>query len=65
VGKQLLKSAREDRLEVAELLTNATESLAQARKKIETGYALSRSEWIVVAYFAQQGSEQYSNLTPR
>jgi len=65
VAKQLLESAREDRLEVAELLTDATKTLAQARKKIEAGYALSRSEWIVVAYFAQQGSEQYSNLTPR
>jgi hypothetical protein len=65
VAKQLLESAREDRLEVAELLTDATKTLAQARKKIEAGYALSRSEWIVVAYFAQQGSERYSNLTPR
>lgn len=62
VAKQLLESAREDRLEVAELLSDATKSLAQARRKIEAGYSLSRSEWIVVAYFAQQGTEQYSNL---
>ncbi len=64
VAKQLLESAREDRLEVAELLSDATKSLAQARRKIEAGYSLSRSEWIVVAYFAQQGTERYSNLAP-
>ena len=57
VAKQLLESAREDRLEVAELLTNATGSLAAARRKGEAGISLSRAEWIVLAYYVQQGIE--------
>lgn len=57
VAKQLLESAREDRLEVAELLTNATGSLAAARHKGEAGISLSRAEWIVLAYYVQQGIE--------
>jgi len=57
VAKQLLESAREDRLEVAELLTNATVALAAARRKGEAGISLSRAEWIVLAYYVQQGIE--------
>jgi len=43
VAKQLLESAREDRLEVAELLTNATVALAAARRKGEAGLSLARA----------------------
>jgi hypothetical protein len=57
VAKQLLESAREDRLEVAELLSNATKSLVEARRKIEAGYSLSRAEWIAIAWFVFQGVE--------
>jgi hypothetical protein len=57
VAKQLLESAREDRLEVAELLSNPTASLDRARRKIDAGYSLARAEWIVLAYFAYQGIE--------
>lgn len=57
VAKQLLESAREDRLEVAELLANATVALAAARRKAEAGMSLSRAEWIVLAYYVQQGIE--------
>jgi hypothetical protein len=59
VAKQLLESAREDRLEVAELLTDATVALAAARRKAESGLSLSRAEWIVVAYYVQQGVESH------
>ncbi|HTW47149.1 MAG TPA: hypothetical protein VMD92_04325 [Acidobacteriaceae bacterium] len=59
VAKQLLESAREDRLEVAELLTNATVALAAARRKAEAGLSLSRAEWIVLAYYIQQGVESH------
>jgi hypothetical protein len=57
VAKQLLESAREDRLEVAELLADATAALAGARRKAEAGLSLSRAEWIVVAYYVQLGVE--------
>lgn len=60
VAKQLLESAREERLEVADLLSDATQSLAQARRKIKSGYSLSRAEWILVAFFAREGVERYS-----
>lgn len=61
VAKQLLESAREDRLEVAELLTNATAALAAARRKAEAGVSLSRAEWIVLAHYVQQGVESHAS----
>jgi hypothetical protein len=57
VAKQLLESAREDRLEVAELLADPTVALAGARRKAEAGLSLSRAEWIVVGYYVQLGVE--------
>jgi hypothetical protein len=60
VAKQLLESAREDRLEVAELLADATVALASARRKAEAGLSLSRAEWIVVAYYVQLGVESHT-----
>lgn len=66
VAKQLLESAREDRLEVAELLTNASAALAAARRKGEAGLSLARAEWIVLAHYAQQGVEsQTGDLVSR
>ena len=59
VAKQLLESAREDRLEVANMLADATQSLVQARKKIEAGLSFSQAEWIVLAYFIRYGAETY------
>src|SRR5579862_1284103 len=59
VAKQLLESAREDRLEVAELLANSTEALAAARRKAEAGMSLGRAEWIVLAYHVQKGVESH------
>ena len=59
VAKQLLESAREDRLEVAELLADGTNALAAARRKGEAGQSLSRAEWIVLAYYVQLGVESH------
>lgn len=59
IAKQLLESAREERLEVVELLAEPTESLAKIRRKGQAGQMLSRAEWTVVAYFAQQGAEGF------
>ncbi len=64
VAKQLLESAREDRLEVVELLAHPTETLLQIRRKGEAGYPLSRAEWAVLAHFVQQGVEALSSKTP-
>ncbi len=58
-AKQLLESAREDRLEVAELLADGTNALAAARRKGEAGQSLSRAEWIVLAYYVQLGVESH------
>jgi hypothetical protein len=60
VAKQLLESAREDRLEVAELLADGTGALTAARRKSEAGQSLSRAEWIVVAYYVQLGVESHT-----
>jgi hypothetical protein len=59
VAKQLLESAREDRLEVAEQLANGTEALAAARRKAEAGMSLARAEWIVLAYHVKLGVESH------
>jgi hypothetical protein len=63
IAKQLLESAREDRLEVADLLAKATESLLNIRRKGESGQPLSRAEWTVLAYYVQQGAEVYAKTT--
>jgi len=60
VAKQLLESARGDRLEVAELLADATVALAAARRKAEAGLSLARAEWIVLAYYVQLGVENHT-----
>src|SRR3954469_25039438 len=52
IAKQLLEGAREERLEVVDLLAAPTESLAKIRRKGKAGQMLSRAEWTVVAYFA-------------
>lgn len=64
VAKQFLESAREDRLEVVDLMAQPTETLLQIRRKGEAQHVLSRAEWTVLAYFAQQGLEAFSDRTP-
>jgi hypothetical protein len=59
VAKQLLESARGDRMEVAQLLADASVALAGARRKLEAGLSLSRAEWIVLAYYVQLGVESH------
>jgi hypothetical protein len=60
IAKQLLESAREERLEVVELLAKPTDSLVEIRRKGEAGQMLTRAQWTVLAYFVQQGSESFS-----
>ncbi|MGH9709558.1 MAG: hypothetical protein ACRD37_03320, partial [Candidatus Acidiferrales bacterium] len=64
VAKQFLESAREDRLEVVDLMAQPTETLLQIRRKGEAQHVLSRAEWAVLAYFVQQGFEAFSDRTP-
>lgn len=64
VAKQFLESAREDRLEVVDLMAQPTETLLEIRRKGEAQHALSRAEWTVLAYFVQQGLEAFSVRTP-
>ena len=59
IAKQLLESARDDRQEVAELLSKPTESLLSIRSKKESQLPLSRPEWTAVSYYVQQGSEAF------
>lgn len=64
IAKQLLESAREDRLEVVDMLGDPTQALLQIRRKGESQHPLSQAEWTVLAYFVQQGVEAYSAKTP-
>src|SRR6267143_2078628 len=64
IAKQLLESAREDRLEVVDLLADPTTALLQIRRKGEAQLPLSQAEWTVLAHFVQQGVEAYSAKTP-
>src|SRR5260370_33765428 len=54
IAKQLLESAREDRLEVVDMLGDPTEALLQIRRKGEAQHGLTRAEWTVVADCGQQ-----------
>ncbi|MGA2433673.1 MAG: hypothetical protein ABSG25_00155 [Bryobacteraceae bacterium] len=60
IAKQLLEAAREQRIEVVDLLSRPTEALVEIRRKGEGGHPLSRAEWTVLAYFVQQGAEVFS-----
>jgi hypothetical protein len=64
IAKQLLESAREDRLEVVDLMAEPTKTLLEIRRKGEGGHVLSKAEWTVLAHFVQQGLEAFSGDTP-
>src|SRR5258708_39596216 len=60
-AKQLLESARDDRIEVVGLLLEPTESLLKVRKKLEARLTLSQAEWTLVAYYCTQGAEAFAS----
>ena len=62
VAKLYLKSIPQDHgaLEAAELLARATESLLAIRRKWEQRQRLSGVEWMVIAYYVQQATEEQS-----
>ncbi len=64
IAKQLLESARDERLEVADLLADPTDVLLRIRRKGEAALGLSQAEWTVLAHFVQEGVEFYSAKTP-
>jgi hypothetical protein len=64
IAKQLLESAREDRLEVVDLMSEPTKALREIRRKGEAQHVLSKAEWTVLAHFVQQGLEASSSETP-
>jgi hypothetical protein len=58
-AKQLLESARDDRLELVNLLTEPTDSLLKIRGKAEARLPLTLAEWTMVAYYCAQGAESF------
>jgi hypothetical protein len=64
IAKQLLESARDNRLDVADLLEEPTETMVQIRGKGDAQQALSRAEWTVLAHFVHIGTEAFSGKTP-
>jgi hypothetical protein len=60
-AKQLLESARDDRLELVELLTEPTDSLLRIRGKADSGLPLSQAEWTMVAHYCAVGAESFMN----
>lgn len=64
IAKQLLESARDDRLELIDLLTEPTEAMRAIRRKAAAQQPLSRAEWTLVAHFVQQGLEAFTGMTP-
>ena len=64
IAKQFLESARDDRLEVADLLADPTDSLLHIRRKGADGRVLSRAEWTTIAHFVRLGLEASSAQTP-
>jgi hypothetical protein len=58
-AKQLLESARDDRLEFVNLLIEPTESLLNLRGKAEARIPLTQAEWTLVAYYCAQGAESF------
>ena len=64
IAKQLLESAREDRLEVVDLMSEPAKALREIRRKGEAQHVLSKAEWVVLAHFVQRGLEAFSSDTP-
>jgi hypothetical protein len=64
IAKQFLESAREDRLEVVDLMSEPTKALREIRRKGEAQHLLSKAEWVVLVHFVQQGLEAFSSDTP-
>src|SRR5580704_15730649 len=64
IAKQFLESAREDRLEVVDLLAHPTDTLLEIRRKGDARQLLSRAEWSVLAHFVRHGIEAFSSRTP-
>lgn len=60
-AKQLLESAKDDRIEVVGLLLQPTESLLKVRKKLEGRLTLSQAEWTLIAYYCMQGAESFAS----
>ena len=60
-AKQLLESARDDRLELVNLLTEPTDSLLKIRGKAGSGLSLSQAEWTMVAHYCAVGAESFAN----
>jgi hypothetical protein len=60
-AKQLLESARDDRLEFVNLLSEPTDSLLRIRGKADSGLPLSQAEWTVVAHYCAVGAESFVN----
>jgi hypothetical protein len=60
-AKQLLESAKEERLEFVNLLSEPTDSLVKIRGKADAKLPLSQAEWTLVAYYCQQGAELFVN----
>jgi hypothetical protein len=62
-AKQLLESARDDRLELVDLLTEPTDSLLRIRGKADSGLSLSQAEWTIVAHYCAVGAESFMNTS--
>ncbi len=60
-AKQLLESARDDRLELVNLLSEPTDSLLRIRGKADSGLPLSLAEWTLVAHYCAVGAESFMN----
>ena len=60
-AKQLLESARDDRLELVNLLSEPTDSLLRIRRKADSGLPLSQAEWTMVAHYCAAGAESFVN----
>src|SRR5271169_5683675 len=60
-AKQLLESARDDRLELVNLLSEPTDSLLRIRGKADSGLSLSQAEWTIVAHYCAVGAESFMN----
>ncbi|MFZ0993344.1 MAG: hypothetical protein WAN29_15680, partial [Candidatus Sulfotelmatobacter sp.] len=60
-AKQLLESARDDRLELANLLTEPTDSLLNIRGKAEAHLPLTQPEWALVAHYCAKGAESFAS----
>ena len=64
IAERLLESAREERMEVVDLMADPTETLLQIRRKGEAEHVLSKAEWTILLTSSGKALRHFRVILP-